>query len=81
MDETFAITVLLQGKEYSFDARLVAIGYTHRFIVTINELEVIFEPDEERQYRAILAATDHGSVTDGNRALIKAVGEKIESIH
>ena len=51
MDEAFVITVFLQGKEYSFDARLVTIGYTHKFIVTINGLEVIYEPDEEKKYR------------------------------
>jgi hypothetical protein len=81
MDEAFTIPILLQGKEYSFDARLVTVGYTHKFIVTINGLEVMYEPDEERQYRAILDANDNGSVTDSNRALIKAVGEKIQSIH
>ncbi len=81
MDEAFAITGSVQGKEYSFDARLVMIGYTHKFIVLINGLEVVYETDEERQYRAVLNESDQGKVKDCDVELIKAVANKIESIH
>ena len=67
-----------QGSEYTFDGHLVTVGYTHRFCVMINGLEVIYEPDEERNYRAILTGTDQTKVTDTEIELIKAVGEKIQ---
>ncbi len=54
MDEPFSILVICQGQEYSFEARLATVGYTHKFYVMINGMEVIYEPDEERNYRAIL---------------------------
>jgi len=41
---------------------------------------VIYEPDEERKYRAILKSTDQGSVKDSDMELIKAVVDKIELI-
>lgn len=81
MDESFTIAVSLLRKEYSFDARLITIGYTHKFIVLINGLEVNYEPDEERNYRAVLIAVDQGAVKGSDLELIKAVAEKIESIH
>ena len=81
MDRSFAITVSLNDHEYSFDARLVTIGYTHKFIVTINGIEVFYEPDEERHYRAILQNPQQNSIKDKDIELIKAVGDKIESIH
>ena len=67
-----------QGSEYTYDGHLVTVGYTHRFCVMINGLEVIYEPDEERNYRAILTGTDQTKVTDTEIELIKAVGEKIQ---
>ena len=81
MDESFSISVSVDGRDYSFDARLVTVGYTHRFIDLINGLEVFFEPDEERKYRAILNLTDHSTVKDRDMELIKAVASKIEAIH
>ena len=81
MDESFTITVSLNDHEYSFDARLVTIGYSHKVTVMINGIEVLYEPDEERHYRAILHDTQQASVKDIDIAFIKAVGDKIESIH
>ena len=55
MEDSFSIEVDFNGKEYSFEARLIAIGYTHKLCIIINDVEVTFEPDEERNYRAILS--------------------------
>ena len=56
------------------------MGYTHKFYVVINGLEVTYEPDEERNYRAIIADTSHASVRATDLELIKAVGEKLQSV-
>lgn len=78
MDEGFIIEVSYQGKEYCFEARLIKIGYTHKFIVSINGIEVNYEPDEERNYRAIVNVSDIIKPID--HELIKIVGNKIQSI-
>ena len=80
MEDSFSIDVDFRGKEYSFAARLVAIGYTHKFLIVINGVEVTFEPDEERNYRAILNTWEQSSMKAVDIELIKAVGEKIQSI-
>jgi hypothetical protein len=80
MDELFSITLGYRGREYSFEARLVTVGYTHKFLVMINGIEVIYEPDEERNYRALLNEVDQAKVRDVDRELIKVVGDKIQSI-
>ena len=79
MDESFTISIFYQGGEHSYEARLVTVGYTHRFCVMINGLEVTYEPDEERIYRAILNGADQAKVTDVEIELIKVVGEKLQS--
>ncbi len=77
--DNISIEVTLNGKEYCFVAAVVTVGYTHRFIVTINDLEVMFEPDEERSYRAILPEKHLLKATDHDKELIIAIGEVIQS--
>jgi hypothetical protein len=55
MDNSFIIPVLYKGKEIGFNARLLVLGYTHKIQVDVNGQEVLFEPDEERNYRAVIA--------------------------
>jgi len=80
MEDSYSIDVDFRGKDYSFEAILVAVGYIHKFRIVINGVEVTFEPDEERNYRAILNTSDQSSIKGVDIELIKAVGEKIQSI-
>ena len=79
MDEAFAISIFYRGGECSYEARLVTIGDTHKFFVMIIGVEVIYEPDQELNYQAILNEADQAKVRDIDRALIKAVRDKIQS--
>ena len=79
MDEPFSITIFYEDREYSFEAKLVTMGYTHKFYVMVNGMEVIYEPDEERNYRAIINETDRASIKKSDIELIKAIGVKITS--
>ena len=60
MTEPFTLSVFYKGQTMDFPARLVVYGYSHQFKVTINQQEVSFEPDEEGQYRAVVAP-GHGN--------------------
>ena len=81
MNDSFVLYVSYQGQEYSFEVQLSTLGYLHKFLVIINEIEVTYEPDEERNYRAILSEANLIKVKDRDRALIQAVGEKLQLIH
>ena len=80
MEDSFSIDIYFRGKEYNFEAILIAVGYTHKIRIVINGVEVTFEPDEERNYRAILNDIGQGAIKDSDIELIKAVGDKIELI-
>ena len=81
MNEPFDIIVHHRGKDLSFNARLMAYGYSYRFLVSVDNQEVIFEPDEERKYRALL---DPIHRTMGEKELdihlLRSIGETLENI-
>jgi hypothetical protein len=54
MEDVFDLPVLYKEEELLFPARLQQTGYTHRFEVDVYGTTVYFEPDEERNYRAVL---------------------------
>ena len=80
MQEPFILTIQYNGREYTFEARLAIMGYTHKFYVVVNGKEVVYEPDEERKYRAILNAADQEKVTDQERGMMREIGLQIEEI-
>ncbi len=57
MNEPFEIPLTYKGKELEFTAQLLQLGYTHKFKVWVEDYEVLYEPDEERTYRAVVDAT------------------------
>jgi hypothetical protein len=81
MNEPFDIIVHYMGKDLSFNARLIAYGYSYRILVSVDNREVIFEPDEERKYRALL---DPIGLTMGKNELdvhlLKSIAETLENI-
>jgi hypothetical protein len=80
MDESLKIPVEHKGEELEFEAKLIPYGYIHRIAVDIEGVEVYFEPDEERQYRAILSeeATEKDIVP--NVELLKKIAEVLNSL-
>jgi hypothetical protein len=47
-----------QGKDYNFPARLLSYGYTIKLEIEIEGNTVLFEPDEERNWKAMLVSKD-----------------------
>ena len=81
MNEPFEITVPYKGGNLSFNARLIRYGYTHRIIVSVLGREVAFEPDEERNYRALVDPADTAITNkDLDVDLLGAIAETIEQI-
>lgn len=80
MEDGFDIPVTWKGKEYLFPAQLQSFGYTHRIVVDVNGVEVQLEPDEERNYRAIVADPDQPGASGLDAGLIGAIVEVIESV-
>jgi hypothetical protein len=73
MDEPIVIPVIFQDTELEFTATLQTWSYGFRFIVDIEGMEVIFEKDDEGEYRALIAP---GQLTKSPKVeLIAAIGQ------
>jgi len=76
--EKFTITVNYKGVPTEFNAELRPWGYSWKITVFVNEQEIIFEPDEERNFRAILVDESLRKKTDVE--LVKSIGETLEEL-
>ncbi len=81
MFDLFDLPVEYKGKEMLFPAELLPMGFRHKIKVNVDGTDILFEPDEERNYRAVIAAsrksgrcTDRGDagheITPGDPLLI-----------
>ncbi len=79
MDEQFELPVEYKGKNILFKSVLVRYGFIYKFHVDVNGTIIIFEPDEEKNYRAIAdPATVSNKKVDEN--LLKKIANVIEGL-
>lgn len=78
MDEPFIITVNHNGAEREFGASLQVFGYSHRFHIMVDGTEVLFERDEEGNYRAIIPPEHTGKIPDAG--LLESIARAIVQI-
>ena len=80
MEDTFDIPVTYKGKELLFTSRILILGYIHKISVDVNGTEVLYEPDEERNYRALIDPEKMEGIKMIDKELLKAIAGAIESI-
>jgi len=80
MDDGFLLPVTYQGKEYEFETGFQRYGYIHRIAVNINNVTVLFEPDEERNYRALVTPEQMERSGELNIGLLQAIADILEKI-
>lgn len=78
--EDFELPIEHNGQELTFKASLVTFGHTHKFHVDVNGQTVIFEPDEERNYRAIIPYEEISSSKKVDAELLKSISSFLEEI-
>jgi hypothetical protein len=71
----FELPVTYKNKEIVLTGKLVQMGYTYKIFITVDEQEIIFEPDEERNLRAIVENADNRQSIPA--AFIQAIGESL----
>ena len=79
MDE-FELPVSFNKKEFNFPARLLNYGYSYKLEVDIDGDKILFEPDEERNWRALVAYEDIDNNKKINIDMLKAIVASIEAI-
>jgi hypothetical protein len=78
MTETFNISVTYNNKTREYTGELRMTGYTHRIVIVVDSQEVVFEPDEERNYRAVIYENEVKQ-NPPEAGLVKAIAEELEA--
>jgi len=79
-DNTLEIPVTYKGEELCFPAKLLMTGYTHKIQVEVAEQLIMFEPDDEGNYRAILDQSQLEKGTKVDVPLLQAIAQVLESV-
>ena len=74
--EEFNLLLKYKDRELSLPVRFKTWGYTVRVEVEVNGTQVYFEPDEERNWRAVLVA-DQPAAIQPDPGLLAAIAEEI----
>ena len=80
MDEQFDLPVQYKGHQLIFKGTLIVHGYTHKFNVDVNDQTILFEPDEEKNYRAVINPIDFESNKNIDIELLKKIAEVLWKI-
>lgn len=78
MEHYFELPVVYQGKEQSFKGRLATFGYVYKFYIIVAGQELVFEKDEEGQYRVF--ASDEKKGRNIDPGLIRAVTATLDEL-
>lgn len=80
MVDGLLLPVHFNGADLEFPAKLLTSGYTVKLEVDVNGTTVLFEPDEERNWRALISFEDLQANKKLDGELLKVIAEKIEEI-
>ena len=58
MEDEFSLPVHFNNKEWQFHGKLLKYGYTYKIEIDVNGTKVLFERDEERNWRALISYED-----------------------
>lgn len=76
MHESLELPVQIGDKTILLPAELKVWGYSHRILVTWEGQVITFEPDEERNYRALIEGIQKPPALE----IVKAIMKSIESV-
>lgn len=80
MDEEFELPVWFNNTELNFPAKLLNYGYSYKLEVDIDGTKFFFEPDEERNWRALIAYEELNANKKISADLLKAIASSIDEI-
>lgn len=80
MFDLFELPVQYKGKEMLFPAELLPMGFTHKIKVNIEGTDILFEPDEERNYRAVITQPDLDKMPSFNKELLQLICQTLDEL-
>ena len=80
MEEPFVLEVEHNGQPLQFETRMMRLGYTYKFSVMVDEIEILFERDEEGGFRAIVPeGVDPKNRRGIDPSLLKSIADTIQA--
>jgi hypothetical protein len=76
----FELPVIFNDKELLFQGRFLDYGYSSKIEMDIEGTKVLFEPDEERNWRALISFEDMQANKNLDKDLLKVIAEAIDAI-
>ena len=80
MDDSFIIPLEIGQRKFEYPASLRSFGFTIKVEVDIDGTIVSFEPDEERNWRAVVGFDDVISGKKVNNDILKAIADFLASV-
>ena len=77
MDDDLEVPVTFKNQELIFYAKFIQFGYSYKFEVDVNGIIVFFEPDEERNFRSIIAPMNDHANHNIDKELIQLIAETL----
>jgi hypothetical protein len=77
MDNTFEILLTYNAKVITFPAEYINTGYSYRINVDVYGQIIAFEPDEERNFRAVLSYDHIPETGKVDKALVEQIGHQL----
>ena len=74
--DTFDIVIEHRGMTRTFSVSFGKYGYSYRFTIDVNGEEIVFEPDEERNLRAMTTSSSQSNST--TRELVELIGIELQ---
>lgn len=78
--ESFFIPITYQGKEMDIPAKLITTGFTYRIAVELSGQTIFFEPDEERNFRAVIPYQENVREIPVQKELLKVIAETLDEL-
>ncbi|QES88705.1 hypothetical protein [Rhizosphaericola mali] len=79
MEHFFELPVIHNGEEISFNSRLVTFGYDYKFHIIVNGQELIFERDDDRNFRILTTTLEQKDIVLDN-VLVENIIRSLETI-
>jgi hypothetical protein len=79
MEEFIDLPITYKGETIHFTAKILAYGYIYKLSVDVNGVEVLFEKDDQGEYRALLADPEVNVKMDVEA--VKAILETLAKIN
>lgn len=77
MEMSFDLPVMYKGEERTYPTRAVIYGYAYRFYILVDGAELVFEKDDEQQFRVL---QENPSATPPGTDLLSAIVHSLQQL-